>query len=209
MIDNILDFSTFTAPHSIEEKEAAFIQKNEKFICAVVWNYAALGGNIEANQHLIEDMIQEAKLAVLNKFRKSGNNYDEKILGYTGVIRNACLKVVSESKTIKVPSYWIKRSGRDKGDYTAYECQNIDDVVIPTNSFEDAVVRKMMVDKLMAEMPKNAQTVYILVGNGYTPHQIDKHYGINHRTVRYWLKKGRDFLEKEMEDDGKSRQFVA
>lgn len=209
MTDNILSFSAHVAQRKIEEQEAAFLQKNEKFICAVVWNYASLGGNIQANQPHIEDMIQEANIAVLSKLRNGGRDYDEKILNYTGVIRNACLKAITESKTIRVPDFWIRRGNRVKGDYKTFECSDIEIANVSIRSFEDTIIRKMMVEKLMTDMPDKARTVYKLIGHGYSPHQIDKYYGIGHKTVRYWLKKGRDFFEKEMMEDEESKQLTA
>lgn len=192
------------------ENEAIFMRSVDRFIGSVVFNFAHSGGNWDNNRSHVEDMLQEARMAVLSLFRYRGSQPGDNALHYGSTIRRACKRVLSKSGNISIPFYWFGSKGKDMH---LHYCESLDDdcnddwTYHSPVEFEDRLVDRLLIEELMASLRDKERTVLRLVAEGFTPTEINRMTGVHRYSIKRYLDKSRKILEGEM--IGRTRTAVA
>lgn len=211
-------YSSLSINISAEDK---FLKAIEGLIIATVFRYASLGGMYEENISILSDMKQEARLAVIQEFRKRGDQHETNLDTYRGIIKNACLKTVADTKTIRIPAYWLTRLGRKRREKDGakpinyYRCLSIEgikevegkiqteaigqdestvDSVDTVESFEDGVVLRLVIEDLFMKSGENEKRILTLLGSGFTATEISKILHLKRDLVYYYISKAKKIL---------------
>lgn len=180
--------------------EEDFISKNEGFIKHTVWNFANQGGYYDVNKDIIEDMEQEARLAVIKRFKRVGKTSLDDVVPYGGTVKNACYQAIFDNRPIRVPVTWLKQGDNRQDEYETLSIEVISDDSDSSHPFVDfpdeVVLSRVMIDSLIRRIPEKEAFVMRLLSLGLTPYQIHQQYGIHHYTVRRYIAKARRILEE-------------
>ena len=188
--------------------EEEFIKETLGEIKRYVIQYSKIGGHHHENTNIIEDMIQEAALAVIENYREYNGSGQIKIKNLKLSIWDACLNVISSARTITIPKHWMKEGGETKeGEFLQdrFVCDDLYDVNMFSVPFEENVLDKIIVRNLIENSGQKEQRVYLMIAMGMTPYQIRRH-GIDERTVARYLKKARDYITAERQNEEEKRR---
>lgn len=192
-----------------------------------VLQYATIGGHYQENKDLIDDMVQEASLAVLKKHKNSNSTDPINVDALRKTVFYACRKVLADARTITVPMNWLRTGKVIYGEefphdkYTCYDYSAIEDFAVPSEylifSFEENVSNQIIVADLLRKASEKERKVYRLIGAGLTVSQIERKFGIDHTITKRYLDRARRYLTTETNENrngkregtGRSSRYVA
>lgn len=181
-----------------------------------VLQFATIGGHYQENKDLIDDMVQEASLEVLKKYQNHHSTNPFNVDGLRKTIYRACQKIISNSKTITVPLYWLRNEKNSKGaefpqdSFVCYDYSAIEEFAVPSeyliSSFEESVSNQIIVADLLQRASEKERKVFRLIGAGFTLNQIETKFGINHAISLRYLDRARRYLTTETNENRKGHR---
>lgn len=187
-----------------------FLRNAERFIAYTVHQFAAAGGHYEENIGIIEDMKQESRLAVLERFRRGGSQVATDLSPYRGVIQNACLKVVNNNKSISLPQFCYKNGEKNKKEeswkgiargykYSSIEMmiENNDIEMLGSGMFEDWLALKIIIEDAFEQSSPQDKRILMLLGSGFSVSDIAKLLHMKQDAVRTAINRARRTLERK------------
>lgn len=187
------------------QDELDVLKREEELIRKIVRYYQPY-----YNKHSLisQDMAQEARMAIIRKYRERKANQQAELGGYQYTIREACRRVLHESQPIITPMSWLKKGGvkAKQQDIPVIVSLDVlrenanDDVprgeVGPVVSFEDYIILKEIIREMLTEIkPADAEVLTLLV-DGYSNKEVGKILRKSTNYVSYHVKKIRNELRK-------------
>lgn len=193
--------------------EEAYMKKVDPFIVKAVKKFASKDWKRNIND--LEDMLQEARLAILQQIREKGMVPEENYRVFYWTINNSCYKVIQECQsTIRTPLYW--RTNQNKCRLAEFfEPLSLDegtpephgwgtDKQIPNphewitdRQTEDVAIAGVMVEDVLQAATDKERKIFGYLLCGLSPYEIQKRFRIHQYSVRYHLKKARVYLETQ------------
>lgn len=181
--------------------EETYMEEIDPFIVKTVKRFASKDWQRNIND--LEDMLQEARLAILQQIREEGMVPEEEYRVFYWTINNSCYKAIQECRsTIRTPLYWRKnKNKRSLAEF--FEPLPLDEETPEPHGWmtdkqtEDAVIAGVMVEDTLQVATDKGRRIFGYLLCGFSPYEIQKRYRIHQYSVRYQLKKARIYLETQ------------
>ena len=196
MTDRVLGNSVGSSENT--RKEEAFLSYINPFIISVVRTFALSNGFGAENEHRIEDMQQEARLALLQAFRERGRRMPKTQTDYYYQIRAACRATVARDRNITVPPSWIKPCSNKARESEALVTLSFNElsgaIVDAAPPVDEQVISRVLIHDMLAMMRPKERRVLMLLADGFTPTEINRMTGVHRYSMQLYLEKARKII---------------